>query len=148
MAKSVANSALVKTAFYGQDANWGRVLCAVGYSGEEVDPLKTNLWMEAYDDDIQTQHRNTHNVCATEGDGFSRFFKTSMQLVENGQPLPLDEARAGEMLKHTNIGLVVDLGLGQANTTFYTCDFSTEYVHINADYRSWKYVHINADYRS
>lgn len=105
-AKAIANSSLVKTALYGEDANWGRVLAAVGYSGVEIDPDRLALWF---------------------GD---------LQLVKGGQPFNVDEARAKAILSHKDISITVDLGLGPAQATVWTCDLSHEYVSINAHYRT------------
>ncbi|KAJ2787887.1 glutamate N-acetyltransferase [Coemansia linderi] len=113
VASTIATSSLVKTAFYGQDANWGRILCAVGYSGVELD---TGLV----------------GMCLWPGDGGE-----PLVLVERGEPrLPLDEVRAAEILKGEDVKIVVDLGLGKEMARMYTCDLSHDYVSINADYRS------------
>jgi glutamate N-acetyltransferase/amino-acid N-acetyltransferase len=105
-ARSVANSSLVKTALFGEDANWGRVLAAVGYSGAEVDPDRVSLW-------FGDQH-----------------------LVEGGQPLPLDEEKAKGVLSHTDVSISIDLGLGDGEATVWTSDLSYDYVKINAHYRT------------
>ncbi|KAJ2492808.1 glutamate N-acetyltransferase [Coemansia sp. RSA 2050] len=113
VASTIATSSLVKTAFYGQDANWGRILCAVGYSGVDLDTglVGMSLWP---------------------GDGGE-----PLVLVEKGEPrLPLDEKRAAEILKGEDVKIVVDLGLGSEMARMYTCDLSHDYVSINADYRS------------
>jgi len=105
-AVAVATSNLVKTAIYGRDANWGRVICAVGYSGVEVDPDRLSLWF---------------------GD---------LHLVKDGQPYDVDEERALEILSQDEIAITVDLGQGQAEATIWTCDLTHEYVTINAHYRT------------
>ncbi|KAJ2065114.1 glutamate N-acetyltransferase [Coemansia sp. S146] len=113
VASTIATSSLVKTAFYGQDANWGRILCAVGYAGVELDTgsVGMSLWP---------------------GDGGE-----PLVLVEKGEPrLPLDEVRAAEILKLEDVKVVVDLGVGREMARMYTCDLSHDYVSINADYRS------------
>ncbi|KAJ1675965.1 glutamate N-acetyltransferase [Spiromyces aspiralis] len=112
VATAISTSALVKTAFYGQDANWGRILCAVGYSSIPVDTDKVSLTMIPSD---RSQ---------------------PMPLVVNGEPLPLDEERAKEILALEDVAVEVDLGLGDEVFEMYTCDFSHDYVSINADYRS------------
>ena len=104
--RSISTSNLVKTAFFGQDANWGRIITALGYSGAQVDPDKCNLFM---------------------GD---------MQMAKNGQALPFSEEEALEILKKDEITLVCDLGLGSESALGWTCDLSYDYVKINADYRS------------
>ena len=106
-ALAVANSCLVKTAFFGQDANWGRIFAAVGYSGAQVDPARLAL---CFDD-----------VC----------------MARNGVFAGGDaEARGTEVLKKREFAVTVDLGLGSGNATVFTSDLSHEYVSINADYRT------------
>jgi glutamate N-acetyltransferase/amino-acid N-acetyltransferase len=105
-ATAVARSPLVKTAVYGGDPNWGRVLCAVGYSGAQVDPARTALWFN------------------------------DLPLVEGGRPLPYDEALAAEALRQPEVTITVDLGLGAGEATVWTCDLTHGYVDINAHYRT------------
>jgi glutamate N-acetyltransferase/amino-acid N-acetyltransferase len=112
VASSIATSSLVKTAMFGQDANWGRILCAVGYSGADINPDSVNLFFDG----------------KTSAD--------SLQLVKNGRPHDTDEARASALLRETEINVRVELGLGDESATVWTCDFSIDYVKINADYRS------------
>ncbi len=107
VALAVANSSLVKTAFYGQDANWGRIFCAVGYSGAQVDPNRLSLW---FDDVCMAKH----GVFAG-GDA---------------------ETQGTAVLKQKELRVTVDLGLGGGQATVYTSDLSHEYVSINADYRT------------
>ncbi|EEB06550.1 glutamate N-acetyltransferase [Schizosaccharomyces japonicus yFS275] len=112
VAATISNSALVKTAFFGEDANWGRILCAIGYSGAIVNPKATSVSFVPAD---QTE---------------------SLRLLVLGEPQNVDEERASEILSHDEFGLDVDLGSGNHETVSWTCDFSYEYVRINADYRS------------
>jgi len=106
-AQTIANSALVKTAFFGEDANWGRIIAALGRSDCVFDPQKVSI---AFDDAL---------------------------LVENGMVLGGDaEKRASEVLKQKKFTVVVDLHEGMESTEVYTCDISYDYVKINADYRS------------
>lgn len=106
-ARSIANSSLVKTAFFGQDANWGRIFAAVGYSGAEVDQSRLSL--------------NFDDVC----------------MARNGIFAGGDaEARGTEVLKQKEFIVSVDLGIGSGTATVYTSDLTHEYVSINADYRS------------
>jgi glutamate N-acetyltransferase/amino-acid N-acetyltransferase len=105
-AMAVATSSLVKTAIYGKDANWGRVTCAVGYSGVPVDPDRLSLW---FDD---------------------------LHLVRDGQPYDVDEERALEILSQDELTISVELGQGQAQATVWTCDLTHDYVSINAHYRT------------
>lgn len=106
-AMAVANSSLVKTAFFGQDANWGRIFAAVGYSGIEMEQLKTELFF----DDVQMVR-----------DG----------LFAGGDA----EVRGTEVLKKPEFSVTVDLHLGCGAATVYTSDLSYDYVKINADYRT------------
>ncbi len=103
---SVANSALVKTAIYGQDANWGRIVCAVGYAGVPLDPDAVRVWL---------------------GD---------LELVRDGGPYQIDEERAAEILAQTDIPIRIDLGRGDVEATVWTSDLSHAYVDINAHYRT------------
>ena len=106
-ARTIANSALVKTAFFGEDANWGRIIAALGRSGVEFDQNNVDI---AFDDII---------------------------LVRDGLVLGSEaEANATEVLKQKTFTVTVDLKTGQAESEVYTCDFSVDYIKINADYRS------------
>lgn len=106
-AMAAANSSLVKTAFFGQDANWGRILAAVGYSGAEVDQDRLSL---SFDD---------------------------VEMVRKGVFVGGDaESRGTEVLQKKEFTVIVDLHLGDGSATVYTCDLSHEYVSINADYRT------------
>jgi len=106
-AMAVANSCLVKTAFFGQDANWGRIFAAVGYSGADVEPDRAELFF----DDVQ--------------------------MVASGVFAGGDaEARGTEVLKKKEFSVTVDLHLGDGSATVYTSDLSYDYVKINADYRT------------
>ena len=105
-AMAIAKSPLVKTAFFGEDPNWGRIACAAGYSGADLNPDKLNL-------DIGTT-----------------------RLVENGLNKNVDlKLLAPTMAKH-DISITVDLGVGQAKATVWTCDFSYDYVKINGEYHT------------
>lgn len=117
IASTVANSALFKTAMYGKDANWGRILCAIGYSdvstAESVIPNKTS-------------------VTFVPGDGSS-----PLKVLVDGEPEEVDEARALEILSLEDINIEIDLGTGGGQeASFWTCDLSHDYVTINGDYRS------------
>ena len=112
-AKAVAHSPLVKTAFYGGDANWGRILAAVGYSGAQVDPERTALHF-----------------------GSAAFNLTPLQVVAAGQPLAYDEAAATARFAQAEIEVLVELGLGAGQATVWTCDLSHAYVDINGHYRT------------
>ncbi|MCX7840412.1 MAG: bifunctional ornithine acetyltransferase/N-acetylglutamate synthase, partial [Anaerolineae bacterium] len=106
VAKAIANSPLVKTALYGGDANWGRVIAAAGYSGVEVEPDKMTLWF---------------------GD---------VQVFANGTPTDFDEAESTRAISGNEVSIRLDLGQGDARTTVWTCDLSHDYVTINGKYRT------------
>lgn len=117
VAASVANSSLFKTAMFGQDANWGRILCAIGYADlhepGSVVPERTN-------------------VSFVPADG-----SEDLKLLVNGEPEKVDEERALEILKNEDLEIRIDLGTGGGQeASFWTCDLSHEYVTINGDYRS------------
>lgn len=112
-AKAIANSPLVKTAIYGGDANWGRILAAVGYSGAEVDPERTSLYFASL-----------------------RAGLDWLQVVERGQPLPYAEADAAARFGQPEVDIRVDLGLGEGRAVVWTCDLSHDYVTINGHYRT------------
>ena len=106
-ALAVANSSLVKTAFCGQDANWGRIFAAVGYSGAVINPDRLALWF--------------NEVCMARDGVFA-----------GGDA----EARGTEVLKNKEFVVTVDLGIADGRATVFTCDLTHEYVSINADYRT------------
>jgi glutamate N-acetyltransferase/amino-acid N-acetyltransferase len=107
VARSIATSALVKTAFFGADANWGRIIAAAGYAGEELDPDRVRI---RFDD---------------------------VPMVEQGLGLgPEQETKATEVLRKAEFTVTVDLGLGSGSAWYYTSDLGYNYVKINADYRS------------
>ena len=105
-ARSVANSNLVKTAIHGSDANWGRILAAVGYSGIDFDPENVSLYF-----------------------GELPILKPHYEIV-------IDEIKAKEIFSKENITITIDLHQGVESANFWTCDLSKDYVHINASYRS------------
>ncbi len=115
VANSIAKSPLVKTAFFGHDANWGRILCAVGYSGATVDPTKAHLFIAA---------------------GQPEAGSPELQLVDAGTPTAYEEADASAIFAESEISVRVSLGLGSGAATVWTCDFSYDYVSINAEYRT------------
>ena len=110
-ARRVSISPLVKTAFYGGDANWGRILCAAGNSEADIVPEKTSL-----------------SIYATG--------VPALQLVAGGTPLDYAEEDAAAIFAETEVGVRIDLGLGFGRAEVWTCDFSHEYVTINGDYRT------------
>ena len=114
VASSIARSPLVKTALYGRDANWGRIACAVGNAEiPESDPSNTSVSFIPVDGSDE------------------------LRLLVNGEPESVDEERAAEILKAEDLKINVDLGTGgEASADYWFCDFSKEYVAINADYRT------------
>ncbi|MCS7088521.1 MAG: bifunctional glutamate N-acetyltransferase/amino-acid acetyltransferase ArgJ [Thermoflexales bacterium] len=104
--RTIARSPLVKTAFYGEDANWGRILAAAGYSSAPVDPNRLSLWLG------------------------------SVQVFANGAPMPYAEDEARAVMQSREITLRLDLGLGNASATIWTCDLSHDYVTVNGRYRT------------
>ncbi|TYJ58462.1 arginine biosynthesis ArgJ, mitochondrial [Cryptococcus floricola] len=118
VAKSIANSNLFKTAMYGQDANWGRILCAVGYTptAKPIIPSRVSV---------------SFIPAPSVADS------TPLRLLTNGEPeANIDEERASVILKEEDLEVEVDLGDGNEEARVWTCDFSHEYVTINGDYRS------------
>jgi glutamate N-acetyltransferase / amino-acid N-acetyltransferase len=121
IASSIARSPLVKTALYGRDANWGRILCSIGYtqnlSAGAVIPEKTSVsFLPA-----------SSSKSKDEGE---------LKLLVKGEPQSVDEERAARLLEDEDLEVVVDLGTGGDECIFWTCDLSHEYVTINGDYRT------------
>jgi len=111
LAKSVASSSLVKTTCFGADANWGRILCAMGYSGADFDPSRTGVRFASAGEEIA--------VCA------------------DGNPVPFSEDDAKRILSRDEIEILVDIsGDGDGKATVWGCDLTYDYVKINGDYRS------------
>jgi len=110
LAKSVIRSSLVKAAMFGSDANWGRVLCALGYAGVDFDPQKVDLYFRSKEGAIA--------VC------------------RDGKGLPFDEDEAKKILLAKHVFIDCDMKDGDQRATAYGCDLSYEYVRINGDYRS------------
>jgi len=104
VARSVCNSPLVKTAIHGRDPNWGRILCAAGYAGAGVEPVSVDLSIQ------------------------------EVPVLVRGTPVPFDAPSLSKAMSGEEVLLRLDLGQGSRTTTFWTCDFSKEYVAINADY--------------
>lgn len=110
LAKSVITSNLVKTAVYGSDANWGRILCALGCAGVEFDPENVDLYIE--------------------GNG------KRLKLVKNGMAADYSEEEASAILSAEEVRAVVDMKSGEETATAWGCDLTYDYVKINGDYRS------------
>ena len=111
MSKSIITSSLVKAAVYGSDANWGRILCALGYSGEQFDPEQVDLFIESAEDG-------------------------KLQLVANGMATDYSEELATKILSDKEVTAIADIKAGEASATAWGCDLTYDYVKINADYRS------------
>lgn len=117
VASTVANSSLFKTAMYGEDANWGRILCAIGYSQVDspysIIPQKTSVSFVPSDGSLK------------------------LALLVDGEPVAVDEARASEILAAEDLEVEINLGTeGGQECSFWTCDLSHDYVTINGSYRS------------
>jgi glutamate N-acetyltransferase/amino-acid N-acetyltransferase len=110
IAKAIIASSLVKTAMFGADANWGRILCAIGYCGEDINPDSVSISFES-------------------GKGY-------IKVYENSQPLDFSEEKAKEILLENEIQIIVELNKGSFEAVAWGCDLSYEYVRINGDYRS------------
>ncbi|HKL99185.1 MAG TPA: bifunctional glutamate N-acetyltransferase/amino-acid acetyltransferase ArgJ [Mobilitalea sp.] len=110
LSKSIITSNLVKTAVFGNDANWGRILCAMGYAGVSFDPDTVDLYIGSEE--------------------------SKLKLVENGMATDYSEEIATKILSSKEVKALADVKMGTATATAWGCDFSYDYVKINADYRS------------
>lgn len=110
LSKSVVTSSLTKAAIFGHDANWGRILCAMGYSGADFDPEKVDLWFESAAGRIT--------------------------IMENGVAVDFSEEEATKILSEPAVTVIADIRQGDAAATAWGCDLTYDYVKINADYRS------------
>lgn len=110
LSKSVICSSLTKAAIFGHDANWGRILCALGYSGVEFDPEKIELFFEGR--------------------------QSRIQIYKDGKGTDYSEEEASRILSEPEVRVLVDMKMGDAEATAWGCDLTYDYVKINADYRS------------
>jgi glutamate N-acetyltransferase/amino-acid N-acetyltransferase len=110
LAKSVAASSLVKAACFGADANWGRILCAMGYAGADFDPNRANVSFKSKAGEIA--------------------------VFSNGGPIPFSEENAKLILSEEEIEILISAGEGSGSASAWGCDLSYDYVKINGDYRS------------
>lgn len=110
LAKSVITSSLTKAAIFGHDANWGRILCALGYSGVQFDPEKIELYLESSAGKIL--------------------------IFKDGTAADYSEEEAGRILSSSEVTALVDMKMGDAEAMAWGCDLTYDYVKINADYRS------------
>jgi glutamate N-acetyltransferase/amino-acid N-acetyltransferase len=106
IARTIAQSSLVKTAFAGADPNWGRILAAAGRSGVDFNFERVDIWL------------------------------AGIPVCRRGREHPFDERVAHEKMLAKNVPIVVDLRSGRGRARMWTCDFTQEYVHINASYRT------------
>ena len=110
VSKSVISSTLTKAAIFGSDANWGRVLCAMGYSGADFAPGKVSIAFESS--------------------------AGSIPVCENGEGLDFDEELAKKILTEHDITIDIDMKSGSAECTCFGCDITYDYIKINGDYRT------------
>lgn len=110
LSKSIITSNLTKAAIFGHDANWGRILCAMGYSGAQFDPEKVDLTFESA--------------------------AGKLKIIENGVALDYSEETATKILSEEEVIAIADVKMGTASATAWGCDLTYDYVKINADYRS------------
>ena len=110
LAKSVVTSSLTKAAIFGHDANWGRIICAMGYSGAEFDPEKVDLYFESANGRIL--------------------------IIKDGVAVDYSEEEATKILSAKEVTAIADVKMGDCEATAWGCDLTYDYVKINADYRS------------
>ena len=110
LARAVISSSLTKAAIFGHDANWGRILCALGYSGASFDPEHLDLYFE--------------------GAG------KKMLIYQDGKGTDYSEEEASELLKLPEVRIIADIKTGEESAAAWGCDLSYDYVRINGDYRS------------
>ena len=110
VAKSVITSSLFKAAMFGQDANWGRILCAIGYSPAQYDIQKIDVDLKS--------------------------IKGKIRVCENGGGYPFSEEKAAQILSEDEIEVIVDLHDGEFEAVAWGCDLTYDYVKINGDYRT------------
>ena len=110
LAKAIVCSNLTKAAIAGHDANWGRILCAMGYSGAQFEPEKVDLFFESKAGKIQ--------------------------IIENGTAVNYSEEEATKILSESEVTAIADVKLGNQTASAWGCDLTHGYIDINADYRS------------
>ncbi|MFA9378094.1 MAG: bifunctional glutamate N-acetyltransferase/amino-acid acetyltransferase ArgJ [Lachnotalea sp.] len=110
LSKSIITSSLTKAAIFGHDANWGRILCAMGYSGAQFDPEQVDLFFESK--------------------------AGKLEIIENGVALDYSEEEATKILSEPEVTAIADVKMGNATATAWGCDLTYDYIKINADYRS------------
>ena len=127
LAKEIICSSLVKAAMFGADANFGRFLCAMGYSGIEFDPEKTSIWFTSK----AGAKRFFQNY-----DDFEVHGEDTVQVYKDGVPTQFDEEVAKRIMSQEAVEILVQCGEGTANGTAWGCDLTYDYVKINGDYRT------------
>ena len=110
LSKSIITSNLTKAAIFGHDANWGRILCAMGYSGAQFDPEKVDLYFESA--------------------------AGKLKIIEDGVATDYSEEEATKILSEKTVTAIADIKMGEASATAWGCDLTYDYIKINADYRS------------
>jgi glutamate N-acetyltransferase/amino-acid N-acetyltransferase len=110
LARAVASSSLVKTAIFGSDANWGRVLCALGYAGVAFNPSRVSV-----------------SFASAAG---------LVQVCRDGSTFPFSEDEAKKILSEESVEIHISIEAGNGNATVWGCDLSYDYIKINGDYRS------------
>ena len=132
VASAVACSSLVKTAMAGCDANWGRIVCATGYSSAKYNPANLDMWMSVGDE------------YGLEDKSLKDYLKEDcIYLVKNGSPFEIDEEKASSIVSERNVRICIDLGEEnnqlrkvKNRSTFWSSDLTHGYIEINADYRT------------
>lgn len=120
VASTIARSPLVKTALYGRDANWGRILCATGYSLLS-EPGSSSAAADEAADAVVVPEKTNVSFIPTDG-------SAELRLLVNGEPEAVDEARASEILQAEDLHILVRLGTGDKEAKYWTCDYSHEYM--------------------
>lgn len=106
IAKSIAKSSLVKTAIFGEDPNWGRIMAAIGYSGAKIKENRISIWL------------------------------CNVKVFDKSSTVDFDESELKKLMRNKNISILIDIGLNNNKATVWTCDLTPEYVKINSAYRT------------
>ena len=114
--QTIGASVLTKSAFYGSDANWGRIVAAAGRAGTPFNPDSSSLWVAAGESPPDNQR--------------------GLEIFSGGMPTDYQEADAAEIMAEPSITFTLDCGMGAGRATIWTCDISHDYISINGDYRS------------
>ena len=114
--QTIGASVLTKSAFYGSDANWGRIMAAAGRAGAALAPERASLWVAAGESLAPDEH--------------------GLQIFQAGMPTDYEEADAAAIMAGPSMTFTLDCGLGAGRATIWTCDISHDYISINGDYRS------------